>query len=65
MPELITTTQAAQRLGLTREQVLRRIGRGDITAQYVGGRWLVDAPSVDEYLAAREAERGETARGRQ
>lgn len=55
MGPLITTTQAGQRLGLSREQILRRIGRGDISAQYVGGRWLVDARSVEEYAARHEA----------
>jgi excisionase family DNA binding protein len=55
MITFISTTEAGQRLGLTREQVLRRIGRGDLRAQQVGGRWLVDAHSLAEYLA-RHAE---------
>lgn len=56
MPILITTTEAGQKLGLTREQVLRRIGRGELRAQYVGGRWLVEQRSVLEYVARRETQ---------
>lgn len=58
MPEFISTTQAAQRMGLTREQVLRRIGRGAVTAQYVGGRWLVEESSVEEYVRREAAAHG-------
>jgi excisionase family DNA binding protein len=53
MKQLITTTEAGQRLGLTREQVLRLIARCRIRAQYLAGRWLVDGQSVDAYAAER------------
>jgi len=51
---MLTSRQAAQRIGLTREQLLRRVERGEITAHFVAGRWMVDPRSVQEY-AARHA----------
>lgn len=53
MKQLITTTEAGQRLGLTREQVLRLITRGRIAAQYIAGRWVVAGESVTAYDSMR------------
>lgn len=64
MTTFLTTVEAGQRLALTREQVLRLIARGRIGAQYIGGRWLVDAESVDAYAAKRSRPQpGELSRG--
>lgn len=51
MTSFITTTEAGQRMRLTREQVLRLIARGRIGALYVAGRWAVDSTTVDAYVA--------------
>jgi len=48
---MLTTREAAQRIGLTREQLFRRIERGEIAARFDGSRWLVDIRSLDAYLA--------------
>lgn len=52
----LTSREAAQRVGLTREQLLRRVERGEIAARFEGGRWLIDPASVEDYLARRAAQ---------
>lgn len=52
---MLTTREAAQRLTLTREQLLRKIERGLIAARFDGRRWLVDPKSVQEYAERHEA----------
>ncbi|MFI5168079.1 MAG: helix-turn-helix domain-containing protein [Thermoanaerobaculales bacterium] len=54
MERFCSTTEAARRLGLSREQVLRRIGRGLLAAEQVGGRWLVDSASVEHYRSRED-----------
>lgn len=51
---VLTTREAAQQVRLTREQLLRRVERGEIAARYQAGRWWIDPDSLAEY-AAREA----------
>jgi excisionase family DNA binding protein len=52
-PEELSTREAAQLAGLSREQLLRRVERGEIKARYVDGRWLVSRQSVIEYNRLR------------
>lgn len=60
MAQLLGTREAAQRAGLSREQVLRRIERGEISARHIEGRWLVDSRSLGDYIA-REQRRARAA----
>ena len=52
----ITLDEAAQRLGISRRQVVRLIAAGVLTGRRIGGNrrgvWLIDEASVE-----REAER--------
>lgn len=57
MGRTLSTREAAQRVGLSREQLLRRIERGEIAARYAEGRWLVDAKSVADYVARQRRDR--------
>jgi excisionase family DNA binding protein len=52
---MLTTRQAAQRIGLTREQLFRRIERGEIAARFDGTRWLVDPRACDAFLASHRS----------
>ena len=51
---MLTTREAAQRVGLTREQLLRRVERGEISATFTAGRWHVDPRSVEAYAAQHQ-----------
>lgn len=50
--ELLTVSQAAERLGLSRKTVWLQINRGVLTASRLGSVWVVTAREVDRY--ARE-----------
>lgn len=47
----IPASSAALMAHLSSEQLRRRILRGEIQADLVGGRWMVDPKSLDDYLA--------------
>jgi excisionase family DNA binding protein len=51
----LSTTQAAERLGLTRERVVQLLKAADLVGRKVGGVWLVNAQSVDDLIEARRA----------
>lgn len=51
----LTTAEAAERLGLTRERVGQLLNRGELAGRKVGRAWLVDAGSVDDLIDARSA----------
>jgi hypothetical protein len=42
-------SEAAQMLGLTREQLLRRVERGEIEGHLEFGRWVISRESVLAY----------------
>lgn len=44
--DLISTADAAERLGITERQVRRLAAAGELSARRVGGRWLIDAKAV-------------------
>jgi len=57
---LLTTRQAADRLGLRTETVRRLIDRGDLRAINIGGdqsptsvRWRIDPADLDAWIARR------------
>ena len=49
------TTTAAAELGITRDGVAWLCRNGNLRATRVGGRWLVDGPSLAEYRRRRRA----------
>jgi excisionase family DNA binding protein len=46
IPELLTITEAAQRLNITRQAVQRRIDRGTLPARQFGRQWAISAHSI-------------------
>lgn len=56
--EDIGTAEAARRLGITPNGVRDLVRRGRLEVRRAGGRWLVDAASVDAYAQRRVARRG-------
>lgn len=54
VPELLSVTQVAETLGVTRQAVLQRIESGSLPAQRVGKGWAVSAALVEREIAARQ-----------
>ena len=52
-PELISSSEAAKRLGYTVQHVRRLIRNGSLTGSKLGRDWLVDESSVNQLLAQR------------
>lgn len=46
-PTMLTTTQAAQRLGLSRSSVLALIAQGKLPAQKIGRDWMIDESDLE------------------
>lgn len=57
--DAITTDQAAELLGLSRDGVLKLIRRGTLPSRYVGpagrGLWLIDLESINAEIVRRSA----------
>jgi excisionase family DNA binding protein len=49
MADVITTTAAAERLGVTRRRVLQYIAEGRIRAHKMGRDYMVELASVEEF----------------
>jgi excisionase family DNA binding protein len=49
-PEHYTTTEAAVKLRMTPDGVLKRIKRGELPAVHVGRRWLIPKATLDAML---------------
>ncbi len=47
--ELLTVTQAAERLGLHRDTLLRQIAKGVLHARRLGSIWVVTGAEVERY----------------
>ena len=47
MRDLVSTTEAAEMLGITRQRVTQLIRNNQLDGMMVGGRWLVDRASVE------------------
>lgn len=43
----MTTTEAAEVLGVTDRRVRQQLERGDLPGSKTGGRWMVDATAVE------------------
>ena len=55
MPDVsnsVPATEAAMRLGISRERTVRLIQCGVLRGRRKNGRWLANSCSVDEYLGA-------------
>lgn len=52
---VLTTAQAAERLGRTARCVVQLLNKGELSGRKVGRAWLVDPGSVDDVLEARRA----------
>ena len=48
---MITTTQAAERLGVTTRRVVALCHAGKLRGEKIGRDWLVDESSVEAYAA--------------
>jgi excisionase family DNA binding protein len=46
VPSLVTVTEAAQRLGVSRQAVLERINSGSLPAVRIGTGWAIAASAV-------------------
>lgn len=46
---MLTTAQAATRLGITRVAVLKAIARGALHADKIGRDWIITPEALDEY----------------
>jgi len=55
--DMLTVTQAAERLGLHRTTLLRQITRGILHAKRLGSVWVVSAAEVERY---RHTHKGKT-----
>jgi len=47
--DTLGASEAAQMLGLTREQLLRRVERGEVKGHLEGRRWVISRESVLAY----------------
>lgn len=46
LPELVSVTEAAQELGVSRQAVLERLERGTLRGSKVGSTWVIQASAV-------------------
>ena len=58
LPELLSVSEAATRLGVSRQRVLHLINAGDLPAERVGTAWVLSAAAVDARAVARVQETG-------
>lgn len=47
--ELLTTLEAAERIGVSRARVLQLIAEGQLPARRLGSQWVVRAQDVDAF----------------
>ena len=53
VPELLSVTQVAARLGVSRQAVLQRLDSGSLPGRRVGATWTIPAAAVDRETAAK------------
>ena len=51
IPDLITLTDAADRMGITRQALLGRVSRGTLPAKQVGRQWVIATSVVNAHTA--------------
>lgn len=59
LPEELTTTTAAERLGISRPTLMKMIKRGEIESYKVGTHTRLKRSAVLEYVKARDVERAD------
>ena len=47
LPAVFTSSEAARRLGISAAAAGRLIESGDVSADFIGGRWLLNADDID------------------
>jgi excisionase family DNA binding protein len=58
MPELVSVTEAAERLGVSRQAVLQRLASGSLPGTKVGTTWAVQERALTRHgLSADDAAR--------
>jgi excisionase family DNA binding protein len=55
---MLTTTEAARALGLTRIAILKAISRGTLDAVKLGRDWLITPAAVEDYRQTRRDKPG-------
>lgn len=53
---MITTTQAAKELGVTRQRVYKLIETGQLQANRFNDTWAIERESLDHYLLIKQAQ---------
>jgi excisionase family DNA binding protein len=61
--EHYTTTEAAEKLRMTPDGVLKRIKRGQLPGMHIGHRWLIPKATLDAMLQQVSAPQGTQGRG--
>lgn len=56
--ELLTISQAAERLGLSRKTLWLQINRGTLHGQQIGHMWIVTASEVERYRRENKGRAG-------
>lgn len=56
--ETLTVTQAAERLGLHRDTLLRQIAKGVLHAKRLGSIWVVTGAEVERYRREHRGKHG-------
>lgn len=51
----VSAGEAARRVGISRERLIRRVQVGDLEGHLVGGRWVIAEQSLDEFITRRDA----------
>lgn len=52
-PELLSLSEAAKRYQVPMGTIRDALYRGDVTGRKIGSQWVVEAPSVEAFLANR------------
>ncbi len=56
--DMLTVTQAAEKLGLHRDTLLRQIQRGSLHAKRLGSIWVIAAAEVERYRHTHQGKTG-------
>lgn len=53
MPELVSVSEAARILGVSRQAILQRIDSGSLPASRIGAAWVLQRPAVEQLRAGQ------------
>lgn len=57
MTEYLTVTQAADRIGITRQAVQQLVDSGTLPAEWILERWAISATEVKKYKQVKESKK--------